>query len=186
MFGSSDISNDAIIYIRGGNEYSDMYRYLSSFFSSDDIERIIFAINKTVTGECDKFLYTKQESERIVCIQKDICKFIKMGIFESVDDIIDILVNDVDDDHDCNIFTYLAVDGLSKDIKIGKTFNVKKRERDLRCANPRLSIIACVKGDIERCLHDKFSDKRISGEWFSLSSNDVDNIINEYGFVLIE
>lgn len=184
MFGSSDISNNAVLYIRGKNEYNDIYRSLSSFFSSDDIDRIIFAINKHVTGEGHKYLYTKQESERIVCIQRDICKFIKRGILESVDDVIDMLTNTTDDDSDCFIFTYLAIDRLSKDIKIGKTFNVKKRERTLRCANPRLSIIAYVKGDIEQCLHDKFSDKRFSGEWFSLSPNDVDSIVNEYGFVL--
>lgn len=184
MFGSSGISDSAIVYIRGRNEYNDMYRSLSSFFSSDDIYRIILSINKSVTGDCDKYLYTKQESERIVCIQKDICKFIKSGMFESVDDVIDILTNAVDDDLDCFVFTYLAVDELSKDVKIGKTFNVRKREKVLRCANPRLRIIAYVKGDIERCLHDRFSYKRSIGEWFSLSDKDIDSIVDEYGFIL--
>lgn len=184
MFGSSDISDNAIIYIRGRNEYNDMYRLLSSFFSSDDIDRIILAINKSVTGDCHKYLYTKQESERIVCIQRDICKFMKRGMFESVDDVIDILTNAIDDDPDCFVFTYLAIDELSKDIKIGKTFDVRKRESVLRCANPRLSIIAYVKGDIERCLHERFSDKRSIGEWFSLSDNDIDSVIDEYDFIL--
>lgn len=33
MFGSSDISNNAVLYIRGKNEYNDIYRSLSSFLA---------------------------------------------------------------------------------------------------------------------------------------------------------
>lgn len=34
-------------------------------------------------------------------------------------------------------------------------------------------------------LHSKFEIKRMEREWFHLSDNDIDNIINEYGFIRV-
>lgn len=39
-----------------------------------------------------------------------------------------------------------------------------------------------LKEDIENELHSKFEVKRMEREWFHLSENDIDGIINEYGF----
>lgn len=39
--------------------------------------------------------------------------------------------------------------------------------------------------DIENELHSKFEVKRMEREWFHLSENDIDNIINEYGFIRV-
>jgi hypothetical protein len=39
--------------------------------------------------------------------------------------------------------------------------------------------------NIEKELHNKFNNKRIRGEWFSLSQEDLDELLLTYGFSLI-
>lgn len=70
-------------------------------------------------------------------------------------------------------------------IKIGKTNNIDKRENTIRTGNIDFKIIAFVGRDIENELHSKFEIKRMEREWFHLSDNDIDNIINEYGFIRV-
>lgn len=69
--------------------------------------------------------------------------------------------------------------------KIGKTNNIDKRENTIRTGNIDFKIIAFVGRDIENELHSKFEIKRMEREWFHLSDNDIDNIINEYGFIRV-
>lgn len=60
-----------------------------------------------------------------------------------------------------------------------------KRENTIRTGNIDFKIIAFVGRDIENELHSKFEIKRMEREWFHLSDNDIDNIINEYGFIRV-
>ena len=55
----------------------------------------------------------------------------------------------------------------------------------IRTGNIDFKIIAFVGRDIENELHSKFEIKRMEREWFHLSDNDIDNIINEYGFIRV-
>lgn len=63
--------------------------------------------------------------------------------------------------------------------------SIDKRENTIRTGNIDFKIIAFVGRDIENELHSKFEIKRMEREWFHLSDNDIDNIINEYGFIRV-
>lgn len=81
------------------------------------------------------------------------------------------------------VYTYLMTDA-SGYVKIGKSKNVKIRIVTLRIGNPTLKIIGTLDKNIESKLHIKFKDKRIIGEWFSLSEDELLDIINEYKFII--
>lgn len=83
------------------------------------------------------------------------------------------------------VYTYLGSGNIDGYIKIGKTNNIDKRENTIRTGNIDFKIIAFIGRDIENELHSKFEIKRMEREWFHLSDNDIDNIINEYGFIRV-
>lgn len=74
--------------------------------------------------------------------------------------------------------TYLMSDGVF--IKIGKSSNPVAREETLQALQPSIKLILVIQLNIERSLHDEFNEKRIRGEWFDLSEEDVENIKNKY------
>lgn len=76
--------------------------------------------------------------------------------------------------------TYLAIDQTGL-VKIGKSSNIKEREKTLRTGNTTLKIIAYFPLDIENELHKRFEDKHVRGEWFKLSKEEITNIIKEQG-----
>jgi len=64
-------------------------------------------------------------------------------------------------------------------IKIGVTTDVRKRLGSLRTSSSeRIDLIGYMQGDVslERSLHQKFAASRLSGEWFSPSSDLLDFI----------
>lgn len=67
--------------------------------------------------------------------------------------------------------------------KIGKSIAPKFREKTLQSEEPEISIIfishLCGES-AETNLHEKFSEKRIRGEWFNLNSEDIDFIKNSF------
>ncbi len=67
--------------------------------------------------------------------------------------------------------------------KIGKAMKVKDRFNTLRIGNPDLQIVKKFEGNFETKLHVHFSDKKIRGEWFILTEEDVvsiDGLIDKY------
>lgn len=84
---------------------------------------------------------------------------------------------------DKNNYIYLASDN-SGYTKIGQTKNVKARISNLKTANPNIYCFLYFKEGvnvgIEKALHNEFENKRISGEWFDLSKNDIRKIINDW------
>lgn len=72
-------------------------------------------------------------------------------------------------------------------VKIGRAANVQRRFNAINTASPlHLELIASV-GDLftnhlEAHLHEKYAAKRVKGEWFNLSGQDVEDIIRLYGF----
>ena len=64
--------------------------------------------------------------------------------------------------------TYLIIDTLSKQIKIGIANNLRKRFISLKTANPHIHYLYHIEGDFEKILHRAFSKYRESGEWFSI------------------
>ena len=72
--------------------------------------------------------------------------------------------------------TYLMKDFFRGVHKIGKSINPQVRERTLQSEVPTIELVHVIDEDIEKHLHEKFSPKRIRGEWFNLSINDLNYI----------
>ena len=67
--------------------------------------------------------------------------------------------------------------------KIGKTKNIKTRIQSIKTSTPFLLEIVHTQKyinyhKIEKHLHTEFKDKRVSGEWFNLTENDIEYIKN--------
>lgn len=78
--------------------------------------------------------------------------------------------------------TYLMVEKTTNYVKIGTSINPNKREHTLQSQKPDIELYAVSNLDVEKILHDKFKSVRIRGEWFKLSKDDIDSIINKHGF----
>ena len=78
--------------------------------------------------------------------------------------------------------TYLMRDSNTGYTKIGKAKDPKFRERTLQSEKPTISLFATCDSLVEPELHKKFESKRIRGEWFLLSEEDINYIMNNYKF----
>lgn len=92
-------------------------------------------------------------------------------------------VNDIFKDEETKEYkTYIVKNSNNSLYKIGRTKQeVKNRIKQwefLACANIDETII--IDKDVENELHRKFKDKRIKGEWFELSINDIEYIREKY------
>lgn len=81
-----------------------------------------------------------------------------------------------------NRSTYLMKDKNTGLVKIGSSSDISVRIQTLSCGNPYLSILAVLDKNIEKELHLKFADKKIKGEFYNLTNEDVSHIIKKYGF----
>ena len=81
--------------------------------------------------------------------------------------------------------TYIIEDYSSHIYKIGITSDILKRMTQIKTANIYTRLHAIVNVNIESKLHNMFSDKNVSGEWFKLSGNDSNYIVKKFGFILI-
>jgi hypothetical protein len=75
-------------------------------------------------------------------------------------------------------FVYLIQHGNRREFKIGKTNNPIRREGEIRIEMPaQVTPVHKIKTDdpsgIEAYWHNRFRDKRLRGEWFQLSAEDV-------------
>lgn len=82
---------------------------------------------------------------------------------------------------------YLGRDETKKYIKIGVTGDIKRREKEIRHMNPTFKIFYVWQPDkipayeVERYFHEYFAAKRVCGEWFNLSIDDLLIITNGRG-----
>jgi hypothetical protein len=84
-------------------------------------------------------------------------------------------------------FVYVASQTNEKGVyKIGVTESITDREKRLSTGNAFIRFIATIKSEnayaLENSLHKYFSGKRIKGEWFRLSADDLEFLINVCGF----
>lgn len=77
-------------------------------------------------------------------------------------------------------FTYVIKDEIKGLFKIGKTKNLKARLSAF--CNEHLYYELIVNRDLEKKLHALFYDKRIEGEWFELTAEDLERLQTELGF----
>lgn len=64
-------------------------------------------------------------------------------------------------------------------IKIGVSADPETRLKELGTGSPHQhSLLKVIPGgfEVERMLHKKFSDKRVRGEWFRLTSEDLEGL----------
>lgn len=80
------------------------------------------------------------------------------------------------------IKTYLMSDSNTGFTKIGVSRSPHIRERTLQSEKPTISLLKICDALVERELHRKYKGKRVRGEWFNLSENDLEAIISEYNF----
>lgn len=78
--------------------------------------------------------------------------------------------------------TYLIYDDQNGLYKIGKSNNVQNRVRALSISNQNLKLKLIHLGDIELYLHKKFAKKRVFGEWFKLTDEDICDLSTKYNF----
>ena len=77
--------------------------------------------------------------------------------------------------------TYLIYDDITQKFKIGKSYNPYKREKTLCSDRCSINLVAYCDYDIESVLHSMYSEYRVRGEWFSLSTKQVSLIIKYFG-----
>lgn len=106
----------------------------------------------------------------------------RKGVVRSKDTAVGIIPDGVKDEFEHGGFIYVASIESDKSLfKIGMAGNVKQRIDALRTASPYLLSLACAffvpnMRFAERALHDRYADKRIRGEWFRLSREDLNDI----------
>ena len=73
--------------------------------------------------------------------------------------------------------TFIMKDNHNNLYKIGKPINPKFREKTLQSEKPSIDLIKIFNENIESKLHEQFKTKRVRGEWFKLSKEDIKTII---------
>lgn len=88
------------------------------------------------------------------------------------------------DSHKCTYLIYNETTGLHK---IGRSTNIYNRLNSLRVQySPLLELSAYLDRDVEGELHKLYMKKRVFGEWFKLTSDDVLDIKSKYDFKIIK
>lgn len=57
--------------------------------------------------------------------------------------------------------------------KIGKAMNPQERLKGFQTGNPYIELVKTIEGNYESYLHQKYKDKRVTGEWFKLTEDDI-------------
>lgn len=75
-------------------------------------------------------------------------------------------------------FIYLMFNSKTHLVKIGKSKNPGFREKTLQSEEPEITMIAVWEAtdQVERNLHQQYQHKRIRGEWFKLSFEELREI----------
>lgn len=81
-------------------------------------------------------------------------------------------------------YVYLGFDDSGSGIKIGKSNNWERRMNEIRNMNPSFTVFMVFECDnmslAEKDLHDRYANKRFSGEWFDLTSDDLADIVERF------
>lgn len=77
-------------------------------------------------------------------------------------------------------FAYLMIDERNGLYKIGRSKNPEYREKTLQSEVPQIKMICfCSESKVsEKDLHKAFAHRRVRGEWFDLTKNDLSTIKN--------
>ena len=81
--------------------------------------------------------------------------------------------------------TYLVMDEATGYTKIGKSKDIHTRLRIIKTHVPMCQLLGYIPADVERELHAIYSAKRVKGEWFNLSGEDIREIEFTYELVKV-
>ena len=109
-----------------------------------------------------------------------------MSKSEELNKIVDTLKNKWDQENRESMKDYLYIMECEGYFKIGKAHDLMSRLAGLQVGNPyEITPILYKKFNdalkIERLLHNKFEAKRVRGEWFELTGDDLIEITNILG-----
>lgn len=82
-------------------------------------------------------------------------------------------------DKKANNRTYLATDSTGL-VKIGRSSDFLMREKNIKIGNATFNMLAVIDSDVEKALHQQYSSKNVTGEWFSLSVDDIEEILSSH------
>lgn len=74
--------------------------------------------------------------------------------------------------------TYIITDSSGM-VKIGKAKSIDNRMKTYKTHNPTTVLVAVIFDDVEAQLHDMLKDKRVEGEWFTLTHDELALFIQE-------
>jgi predicted GIY-YIG superfamily endonuclease len=129
--------------------------------------------------------YIHNKIKNILQIEKDIaqeidCKKTELLNFYEVEN-----SSEIENNIGKEGFVYIAKQ-KDKSYKIGITIDLEKRRKTFKIGNPFIEILASKKcinyKEIEKKIHYLLQDKKISGEWFDLNIDLLENIINDFNF----
>lgn len=82
-----------------------------------------------------------------------------------------------------NFMTYIMYNPENELYKIGRTKSLDSRLKQIkREYGSQVKLVASCDEDFESLIHSIYSEEREFGEWFSISSDDLLDITNDYNF----
>jgi hypothetical protein len=164
-----------------GAKYFSVDSLLEKLEDIDDIdmENIRLILNKDKTND---------STELNIAVRKKIIGLLTATLSYECDNMRNIpnVMDDIKSDK-CG-FVYIARCDSSNIYKIGKANEISKREKQLRTGNMFLEMFAYTKScnplKLESLLHKIYVHKRLSGEWFELNKDEIDDIIQSFGFTI--
>jgi hypothetical protein len=76
--------------------------------------------------------------------------------------------------------TYIMRDGNTGYYKIGRSSKPEFREKTLQSENPTIDLLMIFENDVEGELHNMYKRKRVRGEWFALTNDDLIDIYTNH------
>jgi Rha family phage regulatory protein len=149
-------AGQAFLYMSYNCETSDIFKE-SYIESSDKTEALLYKIQKDYSNLIEE-------------MQK---------VFDA--DLLNLVANNIKENK--KSYIYILQDKTNNCFKIGRTTKIDERIKIIQAGYPnKLYLLYVFEGgsSIESHLHRKYSNKRLNGEWFNLSKNDINEIKNTY------
>jgi len=137
---------------------------------------------ETITGDVGNLWYTKEDTHMI--FQNLVTEYFEIlnSQFENYKPIFESASNKNSLKSE-KCFVYLMIDTTNNFHKIGISNKPYIREKTLQSEKPTIELICSkefpsrvIAESIEKSLHSAFASKRIRGEWFDLSTQELDDI----------
>ncbi len=162
-------------------------RYLSEKYNNLDIIDVFNTFQKFTQGYLEKIGFktiTSIEYEKLIdqnpiILAKGVRGIIPIHLLDKAEFYSKFMNEDKVNRENCDsTHIYLMLNKKSGSIKIGRSKNPSFREKTLQAEQPDLELISIWEAPkkVENELHKKYSDKRIRGEWFNLTFNDLKDI----------